>query len=383
MTLIACGVALNNAPLPFVWIGLFACASCGGLMFVDPPRRAVWFNVGFVCLALTAAEFLLSRQETDVTHGDWNCSEPGSFFRDHEVLGYAPRPGLSCSVTGHVDGEVIYEAAYSINEHGLRSTPETSRTNPKSILFFGGSFTFGEGVNDSETLPYATATKVGEAFAVHNFGFHGYGPHQMLAALEFGIVDDVVGDTPGYVIYQGIPEHARRVAGFTTWDLRGPKYHLSDDGEVLWEGPFLDGWRLKSFVKLRKSHLFSFLEKGILWRVRQPQIDLYLAIIDRSRRVVSERFDGAEFHVVFWDHEPNPWTDVIVDGLIERGIRVHRITDILPGIGLDDLSYVLHDRNRHPNPRAYATIADYIAREIVETERPAERRTDDEHSTDP
>jgi hypothetical protein len=75
---------------------------------------------------------------------------------------------------------------------------------------------------------------------------------------------------------------------------------------------------------------------------------------------------------VFWDHEENPWTDAIVEGLSERGIPVHRISGILPGIGPDDLAYVLHDKNRHPNPRAYETIAEYIAREIVDADGPVE-----------
>jgi hypothetical protein len=375
-TLILSGVILNNAPVPFAWIGLLGCALCVTLMFVGPRRRVVWFNVGFVCVALTATEFLLSRQDTNPTHGEWSCSEPGSFFQDHEVLGYAPRANVSCTVTGYAGGELVYEAAYTINEHSLRATPEPSETSHGSILFFGGSFTFGEGVNDPETLPYSTATRVGQTYSAHNFGFHGYGPHQMLAALELGVVDDVVEEEPRYVIYQGIPEHPRRVAGFTSWDLNGPKYVLSDDGEVIRVGPFHEGWRLKVLLKLRKSHLFSFLEQGLLWRVRQPQIDLYLGIIERSRQIADRRYDGAEFHVVFWDHEENPWTDAIVEGLSERGIPVHRISGILPGIGPDDLSYVLHDKNRHPNPRAYERIAEYIARKIVDADGPVERRHD-------
>jgi len=370
--LIVSGAIHNNLPLPFVWIGLLWSALSVTLMVVDKPRRALWFNVGFACVALTATEFLLSRGDTGTTHGEWDCDEPVSFFREHEILGYGPRPGMSCSLTGHVDGERVYEAAYNINEHGLRATPGASATSRGSILFFGGSFTFGEGVNDSETLPYATGTKVAEAYTAYNFGFHGYGPHQMLAALEFGVADGAVEEPPKYVIYQGIPGHLRRVAGFTSWDLHGPKYVLGDGGNATFAGSLHEGWRLKMLLKLRKSFLFSFLEQGLLWRVGQPQIDLYLGIIDRSRKIVNERYEDAEFHVVFWDLEEDARNDAILDGLSERGIRTHRITDILPGIRPGDPSYVLHDKNRHPNPQAYDSVAAYIAREIVRTERPAE-----------
>jgi hypothetical protein len=370
--LLVSGAIHNNLPLPFVWIGLLWSALFVTLMVVDRPRRALWFNLGFVCVALTAAEFLLSRREPGTTHGEWNCSEPVSFFREHDVLGYGPRPGISCSLTGHVGAERVYEAEYHIDERGLRSTPGASSTTRGSILFFGGSFTFGEGVDDAETLPYSTGTKVEGEYAAHNLGFHGYGPHQMLAALEFGVVDALVEEPPGYVVYQGIPGHVPRVAGFTSWDLHGPKYVLTDGGDAVFAGPFHEGWRLKLLLKLRKSFLLSFLEQGLLWRVGQPEVDLYLGIIDRSRRIVEERYEGAEFHVVFWDHEEDAWNDAIVDGLSERGIRVHRITHILPGIRPGDPSYVLHDKNRHPNPRAYDEIAEYIAREIVGIDRPVD-----------
>jgi hypothetical protein len=55
---------------------------------------------------------------------------------------------------------------------------------------FGCSFTFREGVEDREAMPYL----VGELskYIVYNFGFHGYGAHQMLSALEYGIVDRIV-----------------------------------------------------------------------------------------------------------------------------------------------------------------------------------------------
>ena len=96
------------------------------------------------------------------------------------------------------DGQVFYDVTYTINKYGLRVSPHdlkeniTNTYNFKNILFFGGSFTFGEGVNDDENLPWKIEKKSNYKLKSYNFGFHGYGSHQMLRTLELGLIDNIV-----------------------------------------------------------------------------------------------------------------------------------------------------------------------------------------------
>ena len=77
---------------------------------------------------------------------------------------------------------------YTIGPNGLRvSPPYEEVADVPCALFFGGSFTFGTGVEDDEALPYVAGILSEGKYRVYNFGYRGYGPHQMLAALESGL----------------------------------------------------------------------------------------------------------------------------------------------------------------------------------------------------
>ena len=78
-------------------------------------------------------------------------------------------------------------------------------------------------------------------YATYNFAVHGYGTHQMLAAIENGLVASSVKEDVRYVFYQAIyPEHLYRLAGLRSWGEHGPKYILDSHRQPLYVGHFDD-----------------------------------------------------------------------------------------------------------------------------------------------
>jgi hypothetical protein len=127
----------------------------------------------------------------------------GTINLRHEILGYAPLPNTRPHHIKYYKDELIFDVVYTIDANGLRkSPPYEPGKDPGSILFFGDSFTFGEGVKDEETLPYLTGVKARGNYHIYNFGFRGYGTHQMLSAIEHGMVENLVKEPPKFVIYQ-------------------------------------------------------------------------------------------------------------------------------------------------------------------------------------
>src|SRR5262249_50407028 len=140
----------------------------------------------------------------------------GVFIGEDELLGYAAVKGGTASHLGRFAGQVLYAVTYTIDEHGQRMPPPFQvplGQDPSCVLFFGDSYTFGLGVNDTETMPYRVGGKSHGQYQVFNFGFPGYGPHQMLAQLQEGLVESVVRCTPRFVIYLAIRGHVARAAG--------------------------------------------------------------------------------------------------------------------------------------------------------------------------
>jgi hypothetical protein len=278
---------------------------------------------------------------------------------------------------------LLYEVKYTIDEHGLRVTSpsiNTRKAESSCVLFFGDSFTFGEGVDDAETMPYRLAVKTNQRYQAYNFGFLGYGPHQMLAQLQRGVVDGTIECTPVMAIYQALPGHVSRAAGLEAWDQSGPRYVPAEDGLVSWEGRFDEGkpddvrGRFRAFHRNLPMEAKRYLEKSALYRallymhraVTDHDLDVFLRIVEQSRRIIESRYPGASFHVVFWDFSgENPVESKIISGLKQKGIPVHLISSILPGYRGHENRYKIHPADGHPNPLAHDLVADYIVKTIL------------------
>ncbi|MGQ9661176.1 MAG: hypothetical protein ACUVWX_02425 [Kiritimatiellia bacterium] len=364
--------SLKFLPVPWLWI--FAVWFLGTVLLLGLScRRLVRITLlgwAAVLLVLTMAEAALSLLPPNTGRkGGHRIEQKGTirerYWQRNDILGYAPLTNVVATSVKYADGHLLYDVTYSIDQHGLRvCPPPRPGARADALLFFGCSLTFGEGVNDNETLPYQVALLSHQEYAVYNFGFHGYGPHQMLAAFEHGLVDRIVTNRIACVIYQAIGGHVRRVTGQSPWDTHGPAYRLNRAGKAVYAGHFDDPkGRVATWLEWQ-------LEKSAIWRrlltwqrpLTSRDIRLFAAIVEKTRDIVEQRYRGCEFHVIFWDekraYEP------IVKALAERGIRLHRISAILPELAVNPSMYKIPVDN-HPVPAAYRAIAEYVVRRIV------------------
>ncbi len=293
-------------------------------------------------------------------------SEARTYFRSDPDLGYAPAPGARVRSMREIDGDLIYDVRYTIDEHGLRATPGSGDDGP-AVVLFGGSFMFGEGVEDDQSLPASLARWLNDDTRILNAGFHGYGPHHMLRSLETERLDPLVSDGVEHVIYLGIDGHAKRAAGRTTWDQAGPQYETRD-GVVSFVGPFRSA-PAATVVKILNR--FGPTRDLLRWWLEADEAGeeadrrLYVDVVARAADVAREKW-GAGFTVLYWDHKDEPFVDL----LRERGLDVVPVSDALEGrswrrfvLGVD----------RHPNRFGHQTMARAVARHLRRARRTTAR----------
>ena len=362
--IVCSAIALEKLDFPYLWIASFWFVLLLFAFLKGVRPRALWFNLAILVLAVAGMEAWAGYQNAFRMEGH----DPGKYINsDHFDLGYAANPDQRVRARRMLRDEVLYDVHYSIASNGLRVAPPVSEEGAdECILFFGGSFTFGEGVNDDETLPFQTGLKTAGRYHVYNFGLHGYGPHQMLAALESSYVTERINCKPRFVIYQGIWFHAFRVAGMELWDSRGPHYVKDDAIGVKLLGrfeddPYLAGRRWV-MERLYRSNLFSRIHQ----RVRRPTTqayETYLAIVKETQRLIETRYPDCEFHILFWDE---PWLPM--EGIFETGFNFHRVGSILPaGWREQRVQYQVHEHDQHPNRRSFEYLSDYVVGKIVNT----------------
>ncbi|MBM4268597.1 MAG: hypothetical protein FJ144_18630 [Deltaproteobacteria bacterium] len=289
-----------------------------------------------------------------------------AYFQHDPDLGYAPARSVRAHVRRTNDGRDLYDVTYTIGPDGFRPTPGDSAA--PAFVFFGCSFTFGEGVEDDETLPAQFAEALDRPANVLNLGFHGYGPHQMLRLLETDRVAPLVPGGVVHVYYSATSGHARRAAGRVTWDVEGPRYEIDEidegdvgeEGDVVYQGPFH-----AAPVALAMKVLTRFDATNALvdaWLALGEDVardeERWIAIVARAAKLVREKWK-AGFTVVYWGDEE----DTLPDRLQARGIEVVRVWDLL---GRSNRRRFLIRHDGHPNALANRRIARSLAAEVDE-----------------
>lgn len=345
--------------------------------------KLLWLNFGFLCLFAGATELYLK----SLGYGSFGRpparheGNKTALTKPHEILGYTLPAEIRATDRAYSGDELMWDVTYTMDRRGLRVTPEPQRRD-RCILFFGGSFVFGEGIDDEATLPYQVGEMMAPDVKAYNFGMTGYGAHQMLAALELGLVDETLDcdrNAVSDVVYQSLSMHLLRAAGVAPWDDHGPRYELDEKGEAIYRGHFDDGYRKLLRPLLKRAHKSAIYQRAFgKWQYfRRPKpadSDRFIAIVWQAREIVRDRYPCAAFHILFWDTD---WhlNEEVIARFEARGLKVHRVSTILPDYGATETGdiYNVHPDDDHPNGLANAGVADFFVKSVFSEESPCDK----------
>lgn len=366
---------------PYFWSGILWGMLFLILFFITNNKnaKALFLNFSFILFVLAGAEFYFWAPFKDKLKLAGNMWSPEQYIKD-DILGYRPPENAYVIGKKYYGNHIVVDMAYSTDHYGRRKSYPIDPNINHAILFFGCSLTFGEGINNEQTLPYLVGSKVKDKFNTYNFGYSGYGAHQMLAAIEHkNFLKNRIIEIPKYAIYTAIPGHIARVVGLSTWVVRDhdPKYLLNENREIYLAGHFDDNTDYTNlFEKRVRAHLSnSYILKKIFpqldFYTRRQQnkedIETYVKIVIKARDLFEKNYPQSEFHMILWDiydfnNTKETFNDVLV-ALKKNNIRVHLISDILPGFYQDHPLYQLV-YDYHPTPLANELIANYVVNNI-------------------
>jgi hypothetical protein len=244
---------------------------------------------GLVVLASLAFGLSIIEATATILENKASLVVTNGLFVPQPDIGWGPQhPGrFHAEKTDPKSGVPIYRADYTIDSNLLRQA-RSVETGP-TIVFFGDSFTFGEGLNDTETLPQVFADLQGRKQRVLNLGFSGYGPQQFLAELQTGRFDGVIGAQPRIFIFMTSAGHAERTACKPFWVRWGPRYAL-ENGQVALKGACYEGLSLRVREWLEDMASYRLFIEPYLQKVTHEDLELYVRILLAAVNLAKEKY---------------------------------------------------------------------------------------------
>src|SRR5262249_13810822 len=199
--------------------------------------------------------------------------------------------------------KVVYDVIYRTDEQGRRLTPTTHDTPSSFLLFFGDSNTFGQGLAQSETLPYY-AGELASGYRPYNYGVTCYGPSQFLVVAIQGRLGKEIPERDGYAVFFLIPAHVGRVVGSsqvsTRWGRHFAYYTLDVRGGLVAQGDFAHGrpFTTLAYFVWSKSNLAEYFNVGLPLRYTSADYRLTARLLAESGHQVGRQLHLRGFFVI-------------------------------------------------------------------------------------
>lgn len=265
-------------------------------------------------------------------------------------------------------GQTVFDVQAHVDEHGRRRSFERPRPQAREhLLLMGCSFTFGDGLPDSESLPWQINLLQANATAL-NLGFSGSSaPHFWVGAFHKDIFSGIA-PARGAAVYIFKGDHLTRALGAASLSDWGQERESveSVEGRLQWTGTFKKAhpWRTAFYRVLWRSYFFRLLGLD-LPPLTQARYDEFVQIISEIRDRYLEKF-GSENRFVFVIY-PNRFVDRYnLDRLI-LSLNKYKIPFL--NYGGADLSELVEGAagipyDGHPNVKANRVMAELLIKDL-------------------
>ncbi len=324
-------------------------------------------KIVFIFLSIFSSIILLEFLSRFVGVSPWQYAESDNpiIYESDESLGWKAKEG---SYLINLKSSPKSKMRISIGEKGNRLSGRAN-LNPKnpSIIFIGGSFTQGWGINDQDTF----ASKIQDYykdFYVYNFAQAGYGGVQSLATLDQQIKQ--IKQTK-LVVYGFIEHHEYRNVARSSWLATLSKYSrrgYSENPKIPYatidENDNLKIYPPISYLHLplrEKSAIITLIEKVYMKQISRKRKEFQKPVTKRIILEMSEisKKNDSEFLVVILD-----WSNNFSNNEYKNYLKSKNINYVDCKISLNEATLVPGDY--HPNGKGHSLYKDCINSFIIE-----------------
>ena len=279
----------------------------------------------------------------------------------HPVRGWTNKPGEYVYGAYEVGGDPVIVTNLPDNSRRTNDRPHRPERAAMTLVFAGGSNTFGTAISDHETYAWQVQEKFPD-FDVYNFAVAGYGTLQSLLTLQ-----EKLPGIPGkkIVIYGFIGHHPQRNVVDSGWvkmlavpgkaGQLPPYATINEDGDLeIHPVSFFTPWPLKDKLAIVNTAETAYIELQTRAREQQKYAVTEKLVLEMQHLAKS---GGAEFVVIFLKQQGGSaaMAEAFAGFLDSNGVNS---IDCSPGEYTDDMIVKI---DGHPNGKVHSIWANCSA----------------------
>ncbi|MBN9538112.1 MAG: hypothetical protein BGN99_33220 [Alphaproteobacteria bacterium 65-37] len=364
-------VALNSA----IWACLVAAVlAIAGVVLLQGNR---WRTAALVVAALAISLAVLDAfagflSPTPMGRGLVRTTDPKWWPPPDPILGFRPQPDTRVIATATFGGEPVYRTTYHFDATAARVTP-SAEAGADTYLFLGDSFTFGQGLADTEALAAQFTKLNGLKVQGVNLGVPGYAPNHLIRAFEAGLLDRYKDRNVKAVVTWIIPAQLARTTGDGGWLGSSPRYVL-ENGALRWTGTFTEyRWRNPiAGAKYLLGEQFAFIQAIGMRQRQEEQSELFVAMMAKLQALAREKFNAPLLIIYSWPDEqsqPEEGDSRVAHSLLlstlqqvrKLGTPMVRVDALTTGM---ESAKIMIPHDGHPNAFTNGMVAGAVSRKL-------------------
>ncbi len=286
----------------------------------------------------------------------YNWTHPSETVPDPD-LGYRHHPSSQVKHIVRSDTQIIYDAIYSFDQYSRRYAPvEDLPSRKKFVIFYGCSYTYGNGLNDNQTLHYFLG-KLNKNYYPYNYAIGATGPNSMLALVQQNKFHEQIPQANGTFIYVYADFHTDRALGHypsVTWLRDTPYYEMDKNGGLSRHGSFLTGRPIFTKLLMNLQIVFQFMGYGnnIIPAIKDKDHLYICALINETKKEFLRQYPQSNF--VLYMH-PTSRIPPILETCLQKNEIAYFKGKPLPENGMSI------PIDGHPNEQANRLIAEELS----------------------
>ncbi|NQZ00786.1 MAG: hypothetical protein HRT45_08970 [Bdellovibrionales bacterium] len=245
---------------------------------------------------------------------------------NHKPLGLSNRSNVRTRSMKRTKSCLLYDVTYEMNENSHRIHPSLRKpTQSQFLIFSGGSFVFGEGLEANQTLPYY-ASESSDTYFTYNYGIRGAGTNTLLGQFKFTDMKAGVEEDSGVFVYMYLNFHLQRANGYMM-QMKGlqytPHFEKSDEG-MIYTGSIGEQWSFwRDYVYPVLSGVFSVLGVHRNFPGLSSSHEVYVCdLIEEAKSEFTDLYPTSKFLVYLYPLQDLELAKPVVACLKERKISV-------------------------------------------------------------